>query len=283
MSAANLGAAPGASTKRRAFAAGPATRLPPRLAELRLDAIVARVGRANKNGFVNVSLYNEDTQQPVTVVLASTDEAGCFMPFGVETTSRFKAAPSFLSGARAERPVEGLELSFAVTEEHVAQLQALERRVKELLVPLSTSLWGKQLQIEDLDRMLHSLVRRPDIGKDHEPTVRCSLVLGATPEMSHCLTRITVLRGDDPDAAVVAGAGWAWAAPLLAAGDDWRRCRVWPTLELRSVWLSAQGFGLRANLTDCVVREEAPRRHESAYSLAVVERLLSSGAPREEP
>ncbi len=73
------------------------------------------------------------------------------------------------------------------------------------------------------------------------------------------------------------GKGWAWVAPQLPDARNWRRCEIWAAVEFRSVWITKQGFGLRGNFTEMIIRERPQQAHGLAYSEEACRQLLGLG------
>ncbi len=164
----------------------------------------------------------------------------------------------------------------SLTPEQAAWLEGLEAHVKALAFASSKEWFGQAMREKDLDRIFSSSLRRPAPDKEYPPTLKAVMVLSAPPEQESFLARLTLLKPEceDPDQAVQSGRGWAWTQPRAAAADRWRRCEVWPTLEFRSVWITANAFGLRVNYKECLIKERSARPVQAQAFAADMARFL---------
>ena len=253
---------------------------PPLFGEIRLEALRGVLGKPSKTGSISVSLFNGDTQQPfmATFAMPGVHEEGCDVPFGLEVTHPLREPPSFLGGP-AGREVEGLDMLFSLCPAHVRFMEDVEARVKQMALQHSKEWFGKVLREQDIDRLFSSSIKRPAADKSYAPNLRASMVLSAPKDRERILTSIITVK---PSAGTVEeGRGWAWVQPRLTEARKWARSKLWPVVEFRTVWITKQGFGLRASFREVIVREQEQQQfHSTAYSDEACRELLGLGERR---
>ena len=252
---------------------------PPRFETTRLEGISARLGRPSKGtGAVSVSLTNDDTQQPLTVVFAVPGEdPASLLPFGLETSHPIREPPSFLGGP-AGKDVEGLDMLMTLHENQVAWLEKLEERLCQMGLQSAKEWFGRALREADVQRAYNSCIKRAAADKSYPPNLRARVVLTAPPGREGYLTRITVVKRDgngEGAGSIETGEGWDWVQPRLDEARKWKQCEIWATEEFRSLWITKTGFGLRANYKDVVILQSCrPQQHGPAYTDEACRELL---------
>jgi hypothetical protein len=252
---------------------------PPLFREISPDHVVARTGRLDKNNNVNVSLFNVTTQQLLTSILAIPPGEPCFTEWGLETSSP-QNVPNFVQGKASAKP-EKFDISLQLSPEQVTFIETLESKVKTLAKENSKEWFGKVMPENVLDSTFHSSLKRPMLSEQGESArLKVGVLLGAPPEQQRLLTRINLVCGSD----VESGSGWEWLSPRLDRGNRWRNSKIWPTIDMKSIWIvKGKGYGVRYTMREIIVCEttNAVQKHGLAFTPSVidalVQRLANSG------